>query len=327
MNLGGSSDASATPRYAPIPIARHSASSRIFTDIVSGNAAAIAVAVSASAVGVTTLGGAATSCLVSVTPAAVAAPSASAAATLAASASAGDDTVTVFKVEGSGFDLNLRSADDPRCAPSTIEAALVRNVSAVSPIQYLRRYRDEHFASRAALAASRPKPIHTSGDVAVFAGSPTPTRPTCLNGRPVALGTRVNAVLPALPLNSFSSTSSLISAPRPGAMPSKTASSAASFAQSSSHTEKTTMSAAAAFAASSVTGLEETASSACGLMSPAGNEPPLAANARVERRAAATPRRDVGRAWAARDTGVAEDEIIAEVIGAARRVGARACAA
>jgi hypothetical protein len=62
-------------------------------------------------------------------------------------------------------------------------------------------------------------------------------------------------------------------------------------------------------------------------MSPAGNEPPLAANARVERRAAATPRRDVGRAWAARDTGVAEDEIIAEVIGAARRVGARACAA
>ena len=83
-----------------------------------------------------------------------------------------------------------------------------------------------------------------------------------------------------------------------------------------------------AFAASSVTGLEETASSACGRMSPAGNEPPLAANARVERRAAATPRRDVGRAWVAtRDTGVAEDEIIAEVIGAARRVGARACAA
>jgi hypothetical protein len=64
-------------------------------------------------------------------------------------------------------------------------------------------------------------------------------------------------------------------------------------------------------------------------MSPAGNEPPLAANARVERRAAATPRRDVGRAWAVaiRETGIAEDEIIAEVIGAARRVGARACAA
>jgi hypothetical protein len=89
------------------------------------------------------------------------------------------------------------------------------------------------------------------------------------------------------------------------------------------------MSAAAAAAASSVTGLEETASSACGCMSPAGNEPPLAANARAERRAAATPRRDVGRAGAVakRETGVAEEEIIVDVIGAARRVEARVCAA
>ena len=88
------------------------------------------------------------------------------------------------------------------------------------------------------------------------------------------------------------------------------------------------MSAAAAFAASSVTGLEETASSACGCMSPAGNEPPLAANVRVERRAAATLRRDVGRAGAVakRDAGVAA-EVIVEVIGAARRVEARVCAA
>jgi hypothetical protein len=64
-------------------------------------------------------------------------------------------------------------------------------------------------------------------------------------------------------------------------------------------------------------------------MSPAGNEPPLAANARAERRAAATPRRDVGRAGAVakRETGVAEEEIIVDVIVAARRVEARVCGA
>jgi hypothetical protein len=65
-------------------------------------------------------------------------------------------------------------------------------------------------------------------------------------------------------------------------------------------------------------------------MSPAGNEPPLAANARAERRAAATPRREVDRATGAvakRETGVAEEEIIVDVIVAARRVEARVCGA
>ena len=72
MNFGGSSLASLTPRYAPMPSARHSASSKILTVMVSGNSSAMAIAVDARAVGVTTFGGAATSCFVNVTPAAVA---------------------------------------------------------------------------------------------------------------------------------------------------------------------------------------------------------------------------------------------------------------
>ena len=68
MNFGGSSEASATPRNEPMPIFSHSFFSNTFTFIVSGNSFAIIAATSASAVGVTTLGGAATSCLVSATP-------------------------------------------------------------------------------------------------------------------------------------------------------------------------------------------------------------------------------------------------------------------
>mmetsp|Transcript_3341 Transcript_3341/g.7809 ORF Transcript_3341/g.7809 Transcript_3341/m.7809 type:complete len:312 (+) Transcript_3341:238-1173(+) len=72
MNLGGSSDASDTPRNDPMPSFSHSTLSSTLRLMHPGNLAAIMAATSARAVGVTTLGGAATSSLVSTMPAAAA---------------------------------------------------------------------------------------------------------------------------------------------------------------------------------------------------------------------------------------------------------------
>ena len=210
MNFGGSSEASETPRNDPIPSFSQSFFSKIFTDIVSLNSAEIALATSASAVGVTTFGGAATSCFVSATPAAVAFARVSAPET---SAPAGVATEINRSVFARFSDLKRWSSNAPRYAPTAIARALVSNSSGASPIQYLATTSDSHLALFAAAAAAAPRAVHASAPISP--AFPTPTTPTSLNGRPIAAGTRENALDPALPLNSSAVATSWTIAARP----------------------------------------------------------------------------------------------------------------
>mmetsp|Transcript_21436 Transcript_21436/g.34685 ORF Transcript_21436/g.34685 Transcript_21436/m.34685 type:complete len:267 (+) Transcript_21436:415-1215(+) len=243
MNLTGSSDASATPRKDPMPMASHSAFSSTLSVMVSGNSAAMAAAMSASAVGVTTLAGAATSCLVRTTPDAAALAATSSAAT---STPVGVTIFTSTRVLATGFDLNRWSSNVPTKAPRAMDSAFERNAASSSPIQYLPMSTEVHLAFCAAAVAALPKDAHVSGVTSL--ALPRPTTPTCLNfcEPPNTAGRRVKADEPALPVNSISCISSYTTAPSPSPNSSNSASpEAASAAASPSHRLTTNMSAEA----------------------------------------------------------------------------------
>mmetsp|Transcript_41178 Transcript_41178/g.106605 ORF Transcript_41178/g.106605 Transcript_41178/m.106605 type:complete len:227 (-) Transcript_41178:466-1146(-) len=170
MNLGGSADASATPRKHPMPSFSQSSFSSTSSFITSGNVDAMSAAASARCVGVATLGGASTRYRVNIVPAAIA---------LASSMLAELPRICTAS-SGEGLGLFLKRVDSyaPSSRPSDSfwTAASGRALSpstAMAAVLALLAFAADAMAPPAACHALIPQ----STTAVALSSAPSPTRP------------------------------------------------------------------------------------------------------------------------------------------------------